>query len=143
MHSFELSEHIRKPPKEVFAVIANPAEGAKVMDNIKETKKTTSGPIAVGTRFLETRMVNGKENQAELLVSAYEPPKHVAISTETEGIKVEYHYHLSEENGGTLVRWVCELEASGLRKMMLPMVAGIMKKEDGDHLKKIKAILEK
>jgi hypothetical protein len=37
---------------------------------------------------------------------------------------------------------VCELDASGLRRMMLPMVASIMKKEDGDHLQRVKAYLE-
>ena len=34
------------------------------------------------------------------------------------------------------------LEASGLRKMMLPMVAAIMKKEDGDRLRLLKAYIE-
>ncbi len=143
MNGFEFSKHIRKSPKEVFEMIANPEHGAKFIDNIKESKKITPGPIAVGTRFLETRVVNGKENQAELEVSAYDPPKHFGISTEAEGIKVEYHFYFTEEDGGTRVKWICELQASGLRKMMLPMVAAIMKKEDGDHLQKIKAVLEK
>lgn len=112
------------------------------MDNIKESKKLTDGPIAAGTKFRETRIMNGKEASADLLISAYEPNTHVGISTEAEGIKVEYHYYLSPEDKGTRVKWVCELEASGLRKMMLPMVAGIMKKEDGNHLQKLKAHLE-
>jgi len=34
------------------------------------------------------------------------------------------------------------LEASGLRKMMLLMVAAIMKKQDGDHLRLLKAYIE-
>lgn len=142
MNGFEFTEHIARPPKEVFALISNPANGSKFVDNIKECKKLTDGPIGVGTRFRETRLMNGKEASADLLVSAYEPPTHFGISTEAEGIKVEYHYHLSPEGGGTRLRWVCELEASGLRKMMLPMVAGIMKKEDGNHLQKLKAHLE-
>lgn len=142
MNGFEFSEHIAKPPKAVFDLVSNPAEGSKFVDNIKESKKLTSGPIGVGTRFRETRIMNGKEASTDLLVSAYEPHTHVGISTEVEGIKVSYHYHLSAEAGGTRIRWVCELEAGGLRKMMLPMVAGIMKKEDGDHLQKLKAHLE-
>ena len=53
-----------------------------------------------------------------------------------------YHYRLAPESGGTRLEWTCELEASGLRKMMLPMVAAIMKKEDGDHLRLLKAYIE-
>lgn len=142
MSNFELTEFINKPPKDVFAVLADPSKGSQFLENIKESKKITGGPIGVGTRFTETRLVNGKEAKAELLVTSYEAPKKFSISTEAEGIKVEYHYLLSPESNGTRVTWVCELAASGLRKMMLPMVAGIMKKEDGDHLQKLKAYLE-
>lgn len=142
MKGFEFSEHIARPPQEVFEVISNPTEATAFLDNIKESKKLTEGPITVGTTFRETRVVSGKEASADLLVSAYEPDTHVSISTETEGIKVTYHYRLSPEDAGTRLRWLCELESSGLRKMMLPMVAAIMKKEDGDHLQKLKAYLE-
>lgn len=142
MKGFEFSEYIAKPPKEVFDLISNPANGAKFVDNIKSSKKLTDGPIRVGTKFHETRLMGGKEASTDLLVTSLEPNSHFGISSEVEGIKVEYHYHLTPEGKGTRVRWVCELEASGLRKMMLPMVAGIMKKEDGDHLRKLKAHLE-
>ena len=43
-----------------------------------------------------------------------------------------YHYRLVPEGDGTRLTWSCELQAGGLRKMMLPLVATIMKKEDGD-----------
>ncbi|MFE4196639.1 SRPBCC family protein [Paenarthrobacter sp. NPDC056912] len=143
MKGFEFSEHIATSPQEVFKVISNPTEATKFLDNIKESKKLTEGPIAAGSTFRETRIVSGKEASADLLVNAYEPDTHVSISTEAEGIKVAYDYRLSPEDGGTRLKWVCELESNGLRKMMLPMVAAIMKKEDGDHLQKLKAYLEK
>ncbi len=142
MNGFQFTEHITRSPQDVFEVLSNPARATEFLDSITESRKITDGPIAVGTRFFETRVLNGKEASAELVVSAYEPPTHVGISAEAEGIKVEYHYRLSPEGGGTRVNWTCELEASGLRKMMLPMVAAIMKKEDGDHLQKLKAYLE-
>jgi len=142
MNGFEFTEHIARSPQDVFEVLSNPARATEFLDSIKESRKLTDGPIAVGTKFRETRVVNGKEASADLLVSAYEPHTHVGISAEAEGIKVEYHYRLSPEGGGTRLTWTCELEAGGLRKMMLPMVAGIMKKEDGDHLQKLKAYLE-
>jgi carbon monoxide dehydrogenase subunit G len=142
MNGFEFSQYIAKPPREVFGVLSDPTEATKFLDNITESRKLTEGPVAVGTTFRETRVVNGKEASADLVVSAYEPDTHVGISTEAEGIRVSYRYDLSSEGPGTRLRWVCELEAGGLRKMMLPMVAAIMKKEDGDHLQRLKAYLE-
>lgn len=142
MNGFEFNEHIERAPQDVFEVLSNPTRATEFLDNITASTKLTDGPIGVGTMFRETRVVNGKESSVDLLVSTYEPNTHVGISAEAEGITVEYHYHLSPEGGGTRLKWTCELEASGLRKMMLPMVAGIMKKEDGDHLQKLKAYLE-
>jgi carbon monoxide dehydrogenase subunit G len=142
MNGFEFTEHIERSPRDVFAVLSDPTRATEFLDNIKASVKLTDGPVRVGTTFRETRVVNGKEASADLLVSAYDPDTHVGISTEAEGIKVEYRYRLSPEGGGTRLTWTCELHASGLRKVMLPMVAGIMKKEDGDHLQRLKAYLE-
>ena len=96
----------------------------------------------MGTVFRETRLMGGKEASADLTITTYEPDTRVGIGTEAEGITVSYRYDLSPEGQGTRLTWRCELDAGGLRKMMLPMVAAIMKKEDGEHLKKLKAYLE-
>lgn len=142
MNGFEFHEHIAKTPKDVFEVLSDPTNATEFLDNITESKKLTDGPIGVGTSFRETRVVRGKEASADLLVSAYEPGTHFGISSEAEGIKVDYHYRLTPEGDGTRLTWTCELQASGLRKMMLPLVVSIMKKEDGDHLQRLKAYLE-
>jgi carbon monoxide dehydrogenase subunit G len=142
MNGFELTEQIARPPSEVFQVLSDPTRATAFLPNIKESRQLTDGPIRVGTKFRETRVVGGKEASADLLVSAYEPDTHIGLSTEAEGIKVEYHYQLVPVESGTRLTWTCELEASGLRRMMLPMVAAIMKKEDGSHLRQLKSYLE-
>lgn len=142
MNGFQLDEHIARPPREVFDFLSDPTNATKFLDNITESRQLSDGPIAVGTTFRETRVMNGRPATADLLVSAYEPDTHIGISTEAEGIRVEYHYRLVPEGDGTHLTWTCELEASRLRRMMLPMVAAIMKKEDGNHLKLLKSYLE-
>jgi len=112
------------------------------MPGIVSSVKLTDGPIGVGTVFRETREIRGKQSSADLTVTEYQPHRTFGIGVEAEGIAVNYLYHLAEDQSGTRVTWVCELEAGGLRRMMLPMVAGIMKKEDGDHLERLKAHLE-
>ena len=142
MNGFRFTEHINRPPHEVFAVISNPTEATRFLDNITESRKLSDGPIAIGSAFRETRTIGGKQSTTDLVITAYEPDAHVGVSAEAEGITVVYHYRLSPEDGGTRLEWACDLEASGLRRMMLPMVASIMKKEDGDHLRRLKAYVE-
>lgn len=142
MNGFEFDEHIARSPQDVFAVLSDPTTAVEFLENITRSEKLTEGPIGFGTRFRETRVVGGKEVSADLLVTVYEPHTQIGISSEAEGVTVEYHYRLTPEGEGTRLKWICELEASGLRKVMLPMVAGIMKREDGNHLQKLKAYLE-
>lgn len=143
MKGFEFSEFIARPQREVFATISDPREAIGFLDNITASVKLTDGPIGLGTTFRETRLVGGKESSADLVITDFDPDSRVGIGVEAEGITVTYRYRLTPEGHGTRVDWACELEAGGLRKMMLPMVASIMKKEDGDHLQRLKAHLER
>ncbi|TFD31140.1 SRPBCC family protein [Cryobacterium cryoconiti] len=142
MKGFQLNAHVERTPREVFAVISDPREATEFLDNIKRSTKLTAGPIGAGSTFRETRVVGKKESTADLVIAEYEPDTLVGISAEAEGITVTYHYRLAPDGDGTNVDWTCELEANGLRRMMLPMVATIMKKEDGDHLQRLKAYIE-
>lgn len=142
MAGFESTTYINRPIADVFEFIGDPTKGSQVLENSLKCEKITPGPITVGTRFQETRLMNGQEAESELVISAYEPLSLVTITNETEGVTTHYHYHMSEKDQGTEVRWVCELKAGGVRKLMLPVVAGILKKEDGNHLEIIKAALE-
>jgi len=142
MTGFEQTEWIARKPEVVFAFLAEASNAPKAMPQIKQMVKLSDGPVAAGTRYRETRVVNGKEAQAELEVTRFEPPHHYSMRNVTEGIETVYHYNFTSERDGTRVNLLCELNAGGVKKLMLPMVAGVLKKEDGDHLQRLKAAVE-
>ncbi len=90
----------------------------------------------------ETRRVKGKESTGRLRIVALDSPSTFAIASEAEGITVTYRYRLHPEGAGTRIEWTCEREAGGLRRLMLPRVAAISMKEDGDHLVHLKTYIE-
>ncbi|MBL8045499.1 MAG: SRPBCC family protein [Anaerolineales bacterium] len=142
MIGFEQTKWIARTPEAVFAFITDAANAPKAMPQIKHMEKLTSGSVAVGTRYRETRVVNGKEHQAELEVMRFEPPQFYSMRNFTEGIETLYHYTFTSERGGTRALLKCELKAGGVKKLLLPVVAGILKKEDGDHLARLKQAVE-
>jgi carbon monoxide dehydrogenase subunit G len=142
MAGFEMSERIARSPQEVFDFITTPDNAAKVVPSVKSMVKLTEGPVGVGTRYRETRLMNGKEAHAELEVVAYEPGQTYAMKNLTEGIETVYRYTFHPEADGTRVDLACEVKASGFKKLMLPLVASILRKEDGDHLQRLKQALE-
>jgi len=142
MTGFEQTEWIARAPAEVFAFITDSANAPKAMPQIQQMEKLTSGPVAVGARYRETRLINGKPQTTELEVARFSPPQFYSVRNFTEGIETLYHYIFTSEREGTRVLLKCELNAGGLKKLMLPLVAGVLKKEDGNHLARLKAAVE-
>jgi uncharacterized protein YndB with AHSA1/START domain len=142
MAGFEMNEWISRPPQEVFDFITASHNAPKVVPSVKSMVKLTEGPLRVGTRYRETRLMNGKEQSAELEVVEYEPDQKYAMRNVTEGIETVYRYRFHPEADGTRVDLVCEVKAGGLKKLVLPMVVSILKKEDGEHLQRLKKELE-
>ncbi len=142
MIGFQFTEHIDRPPLDVFAVLADPTRSVDYVEGVVRSAKVTDGQLAEGSVIEETRRVKGKESTGRLRIVALDSPSTFAIASEAEGITATYRYRLHPEGAGTRIEWTCELEASGLRRMMLPLVAAISKKEDGDHLVRLKAYIE-
>lgn len=142
MIGFQFTEHIDRPPMDVFAVLADPTRSVDYIDGVVRSVKVTDEPLAEGSMIEETRLVKGKESTGRLRIVTLDPASTFAITSEAEGITATYRYRLRSEAAGTRVEWICEFEAAGLRRVMLPLVAAISKKEDGDHLVRLKAYIE-
>lgn len=88
------------------------------------------------------RLINGKEQQAELEVVAFENGSRYTVRNETQGINTVYEYKFIPEMNGTRIDLTCTVSARGLKKAMVPVVVNILKKEDGDHLQRLKSAME-
>jgi predicted RecB family endonuclease len=142
MAGFTMSEWISRSPQDVFDFVTTPDHAPDVVPSVTSMVKVTDGPIRVGTLLRETRVMRGKEEQAELEVVAYEPGQTYAVKNLTQGIETVYRYAFHPETTGTRVDLVCEVTAGGAKKLMVPMVVAVLKKEDGDHLQRVKTALE-
>lgn len=142
MAGFEMTEWIDRAPEAVFDFLADTSNAPRVLPAGTRVEKLTDGPPGVGTRYRETRRMNSKEHQAELEVTSFEPPERYSVRNVTDGIETVYHYRLSRERDGTRILLAAQVTASGLRKAMVPLVASILKKEDGGHLARLKAAME-
>jgi hypothetical protein len=142
MAGFNMSEWVARPPKVVFDFITASDNAPKIVSSVTSMVKLTEGPVRLGTRYRETRLMHGKEQQAELEIVEFEPTRKYAMQNVTEGIETVYRYNFLPEREGTRIDLVCEVNAKGIKKLMLPLVASILKKEDGDHLQRVKKVLE-
>ena len=142
MTGFNMSEWVTRPPKEVFDFITASENAPKIVQSVTGMVKLTEGAPRVGTRYRETRLMHGKEQHAELEIVEFEPARRYAVQNVTSGIETVYRYNIQPEKDGTRIDLICEDKAKGIKKLMLPLVAAILKKEDGDHLQRVKKVLE-
>jgi hypothetical protein len=130
-------------PEAAFDFATYPRHAHLITANIKGQELVTPGPLAAGSRLREVRVMNGKEETVELEVRAYDRPSRYVVGAAVSGIDVEYAFAYRRENDGTRIDLACTVHGSGLKTMMAPVVAAVMKREDGDLLARIRDALIK
>lgn len=141
--AFKESVYIDAPVETVFGIITNFEHAPSIMKTVVKTEKLTDGPIGVGTKIKEVRNINGKAAEAELLVSEFIPNEKYAVTNDSFGMTVEYHYEFAAKEMGTTVDFNGFIRSKGLRNAMIkPLFERILRKEDKGHLVKLKEYIE-
>lgn len=142
MAGFELREWIACSPQQLFELITDTKRAPELVPAVTQMEKVTEGPVGVGTRYRETRVINGRPQTSELEIVRYDPPNGYAMRNITSSIETVYDYRLDPEEQGVRVTLKATVSGSGLKALMTPLVALILKREDGDHLERVKAVAE-
>ena len=75
-------------------------------------------------------------------ISEFEPNKRYAARNEMNGVKIVYCYDVQPRDSGTRVEFEIQVTARGLKKLMVPIIVGVLKKEDRRHLESLKKLVE-
>jgi hypothetical protein len=144
MAKFALSKRIEASPSAVFAVFSDFANVAGRIKAITKLEVVTPGPIGVGTRFKETRVMFGKECTEEMQITGFEPGQSYEITCQSCGAEYRTLFHFAPDGDGTRVDVEFQTRAiSAWAKLMKPlgwMMNGMMKKcvnQDIEDLKKV------
>lgn len=141
--AFKESVYIDASVETVFAVIADFESAPAIMETVVKTEKLTEGPMGVGTRIKEVRNVRGNAAEAELLVSEFIPNEIYTVTNDSFGMTVEYRYQFTAEATGTTVDFIGSIRSKGLKNALTkPLFERILKKEDKNHLVKLKEYIE-
>jgi carbon monoxide dehydrogenase subunit G len=132
MASLVLSKYIDAPPADVFSVAADFERIPAVIRGIKSIEMLTPGPIGVGTRFRETRIMFGRESSEEMTVTAFNPPRSCTLEAYTCGAQFISDHRFTPQGSGTLLELSIRTEPRTLlAKLAAPLgvlMTGSMKK---------------
>lgn len=136
--------HINAPVETVFKAASDFNNSVFIMDNVVGIEILTEGPVQKGTKIKEVREVRGRTIESILIFTEYVSNQKYSVKSEINGILIEYHYSFHPQDSGTVVNFEGFIRTKGFKNALLkPIITAIIKKEDGDHLERLKAFIER
>ena len=141
MQRVEGSARIPAPPEEVFAYLADLDNVADWQGGVTSARRTSDGPMGIGSTAIVIRELMGQRLEAPLTVNAYEPPRRIGIGSEVSGVKAQATLDLApaDEGRATDLAFAMEIRGSGLTSFMEPMIASAARGDIGASLERVRA----
>jgi carbon monoxide dehydrogenase subunit G len=135
----ERSVEVAAPPEGVFAYLASIDNLAEWQSGMRSVRQTSPGPIGVGTTAFIVRELAGQRIEAPLRVTAFDPPRRLALTSEAHGVRLDASLDIAErEPGGSRLTYRAEITASGFMRFMEPMIASTAEADLAESLRRIR-----
>lgn len=141
MKSVSITKHIAAPCEAVFARAADFPRAAEHVRGITRVEMLTEGPVGMGTRFRETRVMFGREASEVMEVTAFEPSKRYVVEAESCGCHYRSEFRFKPSGNGTDMEmvfgaqpltWMAKIMGILMAPMMKKMVLGCVVKDLDD-----------
>jgi uncharacterized protein YndB with AHSA1/START domain len=142
MAKIEVSTVINRPVKEVFAVLSNEEIRPKWSSTTIEVKKTSEGPIGMGTTWRGVDRIFGQQMERESVYTEYEPHRKITQKSASGPVPFEVQTIYEPVEGGTRVIVIAEAQPSGLFKLAGPLLMRVRKRQFARDLATLKAMIE-
>jgi carbon monoxide dehydrogenase subunit G len=143
-HSFEGTTIIDRPIEQVFTFLADGTNDPKFSPRVQEIRKTTDGPVGVGTVFASTVKDAGMTTKREFKLTEFEAPTRIRWAELSKNLVVasEGGYDLTPAGEGTQLTVFNVLEGRGVGKLIAPLALRSARKGADDFGQSIKRAIE-
>lgn len=142
MISFTNTIHINRPIADVYAYLSDPEHTPEWNWAITNTTKTTPGPVAVGTRYRQTRTSPGPGTDT-LEITALDVNLHIEIRGTLAELQARLSYDLHEVGNATELTNTVALKPQGPLRLAGPVIGLNIKHAVADNLDKLKTRLDR
>ena len=142
MTKLDTSVVINRPIEEVFAFATDLEKMTQWSAELVEVKKTSEGPVGVGTTFSAVASVLGRQLEVDNEVSAYEPNTKYSIKVTSGPITGGGGYTFEPVEGGTKATFGFDADLGGFFRMAEPLVVRMLRRQYETNLNHLKDLLE-
>jgi carbon monoxide dehydrogenase subunit G len=139
MGTISTTRHINAPVAEVFRAITDVEHFVDEVPHITDIEFLSETRSGVGTKFRETRVMNGREAKATLEMTEYAENEHVRFVSDEGGTIWDTVMAVHEDGGATRLEMAMDVRPYKLiSKIVTPLISGMVTKAieaDMDSLK--------
>ncbi len=127
MATISMNKTIHAPVEKVFATFTNFREAADHVNGIAKLEVLTDGPIGVGTKFRETRIMFKKEAVEEMEITSFEPNRSYSVGCHSCGTDFRTTFQFVPNGNTTEVKMDMNCKPVSLfAKIMSPVTSLMM-----------------
>jgi carbon monoxide dehydrogenase subunit G len=142
MATFQNTLTIQRPVDDVFAFLADFENIPTWNYAIVQTKKTSPGPVGVGTTYRQLRSIPDRSEEG-FEVTVFEPTTRLEVHGDIGPFTATVSYLLAPVDDGTRLVNVVDLEpGSGVVRLLAPLAASRVKAAVAANLDTLKQRLE-
>jgi uncharacterized membrane protein len=142
MERYELSTMINRPIEEVFGFLANLENDLKWRSEWVDARKTSEGPIGIGTRFSLFARAFGRRVETVYETVEYEPNRIAAWKAMSGPLPLTFRRTFERVEGGTRLTIIYEAELRGFMKLVMSFMIGSVTRQHEGDLRKLKELME-
>jgi len=142
MPTLAQSVTVNRPVQEVWEFISNFENTSRWSRGVLEARQTSDGPLGTGSTLQTVVKVFGRRRTAHYLVTEYEPNHAFAFEVTSGPMTSRARYSVKPAGAGTRLTASGEAEATGLYKLLAPILIRVLKRHSEDDLANVKRLLE-
>lgn len=127
MSRIKITKTVQAPVEDVFNTISDIGKFSEAVPDIINIEILSNITSGVGTRFRETRLMNGKEATTELEVTEYVENKFIRLVADSHGTVWDSLFTVKEKESEGKTELVLVMEANAY-KLMPKLINLLMKK---------------
>lgn len=145
MSRITVTRTINAPPELVFTTVADIRQFSKAVPGIVKYEFLAEVQSGIGTRFRQTRLINGKEGTTELEVTEFVANNRIRLVTDDQhGTVWDTVFAVTTENGRTVLTMTMDANShKWMAKIFLFFIMGMVRRAVESDMDSVKAFCEK
>jgi len=128
---------IPAPPRAVFAVLSDLDQAKEWMPAIQSIQTVTTGPMAKGSTWVETRQSPRGPFVSTITVTEFQPDTAFGIAANAKQAALQFHFTLAPDGEGTKVTTTSDGHLKGLLRPFSGKLRKQMAEADRDLLERL------